>query len=132
MKCLSFFLCSGAKPRLGDSEGKAQVTTQRAETREVGIDSLPRQIMMRPSVQPPTGAVAGGGLISLRGLFARAGRSAWQLLRHGFPRALRLFIVGHRERLAIGLTVDLDYPNFVDRRVLVFKGEGDRRSFLLG
>jgi len=29
--------CSGAKPRLGDSEGKAQVTTQRAETREVGV-----------------------------------------------------------------------------------------------
>src|SRR6266545_3271353 len=28
MKCLSFFICSGAKPRLGALEGKAQETTR--------------------------------------------------------------------------------------------------------
>ena len=42
---------------------------QRAETREGGVSSLP--LAERSSVQPPTGAVAGGGLISLHAVFAR-------------------------------------------------------------
>jgi hypothetical protein len=53
-------------------------------------------------------------------------------LRYGFRLALRFFIVGHREGLAIGLTVDLDHSDLVDRRVLVFEGEGDRSGLLLG
>ena len=56
---------------MGALEGKAQETTQRAETREGGFFSLPQK---RSSVQPPTGAVAGGGLIRLRARFARGWR----------------------------------------------------------
>src|SRR3989337_2637269 len=33
--------CSGAKPRMGALEGKAQETTLRAETREGGVSRLP-------------------------------------------------------------------------------------------
>jgi hypothetical protein len=53
---------------MGALEGKAQETTVRAKTREDGFRlSLEHE---RSSVQPPTGAVAGGGLISLRVHFA--------------------------------------------------------------
>src|SRR6185369_7492535 len=71
MDCLSFVLCSGAKPRMGALEGKAQEMTQRAETLEGGALRLP--LSKRSSVQPPTGAVASGGLIRLRARFARPG-----------------------------------------------------------
>src|SRR3990172_6272947 len=37
----SLLRCSGAKPRMGALEGKAQETTLRAETREGGDQSLP-------------------------------------------------------------------------------------------
>jgi hypothetical protein len=43
---------------------------QRAETQEGGL-CLPLKRLERSSVQPPTGAVAGGGLISLHAVFAR-------------------------------------------------------------
>jgi len=46
---------------MGALEGKAQEMTQRAETLEGGALRLP--LSKRSSVQPPTGAVASGGLI---------------------------------------------------------------------
>src|SRR5262245_965978 len=58
----------------GRLEGKARETTQRAETREGGFTYRYDE---RSSVQPPTGAVAGGRLIRLCAAFARV--SAWPI-----------------------------------------------------
>src|SRR6266511_2780223 len=88
---------------------------QRAETREGGFLCLPLKRLERSSVQPPTGAIAGGGLISLRVVFARPAKGRRSLLRGSFRRAFRLLIILHRDGLAICLAVDLDHANLLDR-----------------